>query len=144
MTLDKKKSANGLDLEALQGAVELCDAQTMFGFYAEDAEVQILNGDAPHSVPFELRGSAEISRYLRALSNQEMTCQVESGVVSSEERITFSARCHYPDGTRVVVKTTLELNSEGEIVRQVDVVSQEAKEAAGEEGGARGKRNEEE
>ncbi len=133
MTLDKKKmkSAKGLDLEVLLRAIELCDPQTMLGFYAHDAQVSILNADAPHSPPFELRGEAEIYRYLRAVSDQEMTCRVEGGVLCSEERITFSERCEYPDGTRVVLKTTLELSSEGEIVRQLDVVSQGAKEEGG-------------
>ena len=136
MTPDKKKSAKGLDLEALLRAVELCDPNTLLGFYAEDAQVRIVNGDAPHSPPFELRGRVEISRYLRAVSDQEMICRVESGVASNDGRITFSETCEYPDGTRVAVETTLELSSEGEIARQVDVVSQEVEEQAGQEGGA--------
>ena len=145
--MTQHETAGSLDFEALRCALELRDPQTMLGFYAEDAQVRVINGDAPQSPPFELRGKTEIYRYLRAVFNQDMTCQIEDEVVSSEERITFSEVCEYPDGTRVVVQTTLELSSEGEIVGQLDVVTQDqdAREAeAGEKGGARGNREKEE
>jgi hypothetical protein len=132
--MTQHETVGKLTFEALGRAVELRDPQMMLGFYAEDAEVRVLNGDAPQSPPFEVRGKAEISRYLRAIFNQDMTCQIESGVVSSEKRITFSEVCEYPDGTRVVVETALEINSEGEITEQVDVVTQNAQEGAGEGG----------
>jgi hypothetical protein len=57
-------------------------------------------------------------------------------------RIAFSETCEYPNETRIVVHTTLELR-EGKIVGQVDVVVREAREEAG-EGSARGNREEEE
>ena len=139
----EKRSANRLDLVALLRAFELCDPRAMLGFYAEDARVRIVNGEVPQSPPFELRGRAEISRYLRAICDQEMTCRVESEVVSSDERITFTQRCEYADGTRVVVETTLELSGEGGIVSQADVVSQETTRTGGQRGGAPGKRKEE-
>ena len=37
----------------------------------------------------------------------------------------FREMCEYPDGSRVVVETTLEVRS-GKIVRQVDVVTRDA------------------
>ena len=92
----------------------------MLGFYSEDAELRVLNGDAPGSPAFELRGRAEIERYLRVVFGQSMPSHVEDGEVG-EDLITFSEACEYPDGTRVVVKTTLELH-EGKISRQLDVV----------------------
>ncbi len=107
----------------------------ILGFYAEDAGVRVVNGDAPESPPFELCGKAEIYRYLRAVLDQDTTCRVGHWV-SSEERITFSEVCEYPDGTRVVVETKLELSSEGEIVEQIDVVAPGVREAAGQGSGA--------
>jgi hypothetical protein len=41
--------------------------------------------------------------------------------VAGVDRVTFREACEYPDGSRVVVATTLELR-EGKIFRQVDVV----------------------
>jgi hypothetical protein len=115
-----KSARKRLSLEALRRAIELRDSETMLGFYAEDAQVHVLNGDALQSPPFEIRGKAEIARYLRAVCDGNTTRRVGNGV-SSEERIAFSETCEYPDGTWIVVKTRLELR-EGEIVRQVDVV----------------------
>ena len=39
--------------------------------------------------------------------------------------MTFRETCEYPDGSRIVVETTLEVRG-GKIVRQVDVVARDA------------------
>jgi hypothetical protein len=128
--MTEHKIANGLDFEALRRAIELRDPDLLLGFYAEDAGVRVLNGDAPERRPFELRGKAEIYMYLHAVLDQDTTSQLANWV-SSEGRITFSEVCEYQDGTRVVVQTTLELSSEGEIAEQIDVVAQDVREEAG-------------
>jgi ketosteroid isomerase-like protein len=119
-----RKTANGLDFEALGRAIEGGDLDLVLSFYAEDAELSIVNADSPQDSPFELRGRAEIAKYLRAASGQTTTHRVEQGVVG-EERVTFREACEYPDGSRVVVATTLEVR-DGKIVRQVDVVAKDA------------------
>ncbi len=48
-----------------------------------------------------------------------MTHHVEDEVVG-ESRIAFNEACEYPDGTKVLAATTLDLR-EGKIVRQVSV-----------------------
>jgi hypothetical protein len=113
-----------LDFDALRHAIERCDLDLMLGFYAEDAELSIVNADTPQGSPFELRGRAEIAKHLRAVFSQETSHRVEREVVG-EERLTFREACEYPDGSRIVVATTLELR-EGKIVRQVDVVAKDA------------------
>jgi hypothetical protein len=128
MSVYEKNLRRRLDLEDLRRAVELRDLGTMLGFYAEDARVRVLNGDAPQSPPFELRGRAQIAGYLHAICDGDATRRVENGI-SGEEQISFSETCEYPDGTRILVKTTLDLR-EGEILRQVDVVVREAREEA--------------
>jgi hypothetical protein len=113
-------NAGGLDFEALRRGIEGRNPDLLLGFYAEDAELRIVNGDAPEGPTFELKGRAQIERYLRAVCNQEMTCLLEGEVVSGEGRITFGQRCAYPDGTLISVRTTLEI-AEGKIQRQLDV-----------------------
>jgi hypothetical protein len=126
-----RKAANGLNFEALRGAIERCDPDLMLGFYAEDAELSIVNADTPQGSAFELRGKAEIAKYLRAVFGQGASHRVERGVVG-KNRVTFRESCEYPDGSRVRVETTLEV-PDGKIVRQVDVVAQDTR--ADREGG---------
>jgi hypothetical protein len=49
-----------------------------------------------------------------------MTCTV-SGEELGVKIVSFIQKCEYPDGTRILVRTTLELGG-GRILRQVDVV----------------------
>jgi hypothetical protein len=121
----ERKTANGLDFEALRHAIERCDLNLLLGFYAEDAELGIVNVGAPQSSPFELRGKAEIAKHLRVVFSQKTSHRVEREDVVDEDRVTFREACEYPDGSRVVVATTLELRG-GKIVRQVDVVTKDA------------------
>jgi hypothetical protein len=118
--MSERKTANGLDFEALRHTIERCDLDLLLGFYAEDAELSIVNAGAEQGSPFELRGKAEIAKHLRAVFTQETSHRVELEVVG-EEWVTFQEACEYPDGSRVVVATTLEVR-EGRIFRQVDVV----------------------
>ena len=115
----------GLDFEALRHAIEHCDLDVMLGFYAEDAQLSIVNANAPQGSPFELRGKAEIAKHLRATFGPETSHRVEREDIS-KGRVTFREVCEYPDGSRVRVETTLELRG-GKIVRQVDVVSKDAR-----------------
>ena len=118
--MSERKTANGLDFEALRHTIERCDLDLLLGFYAEDAELSIVNAGAEQGSPFELRGKAEIAKHLRAVFTQETSHRVELEVVG-EEWVTFQEACEYPDGSRVVVATTLEVR-EGRIFRQVDLV----------------------
>jgi ketosteroid isomerase-like protein len=122
--MTQRKAADGLDFEALRLGIERCDPELVLGFYAEDAELKIVNAEAPQGSPFELRGKAEIAKYLRAVFDQKMPHRVEGEVVG-RDRVMFQEACEYPDGSRVRVATTLEVR-DGKIVRQVDVVAEEA------------------
>jgi hypothetical protein len=119
------KADEGLDFEALSHAIEHCDLDVMLGFYAEDAHLSIVNANAPQGSPFELRGKAEIAKYLRAVFGQKTSHRVEGEVVG-EERVTFREACEYPDGSRVQVETTLEVHN-GKIIGQVDGVAKDAR-----------------
>ena len=122
--MTQRKAHRGLDFEALRHAIERCDPDLILGFYAEEANLSIVNADAPQASPFELSGKAEIAKYLRAAFSQETSHCVEEEVVG-EDRVMFREACEYPDGGLVVVETTLEVH-DGKIVRQVDLVTKNA------------------
>ena len=113
------QAPGGLDFETLRRAIEERDAETLIGFYADDAEVRTVNKNTTPSSPQVLRGKEDISEYLRDVCSREMTHHVENEVVG-EGRVSFFEACEYPDGTRVLGAETLELR-DGKIVRQVNV-----------------------
>jgi hypothetical protein len=119
--MTERKTAGRLDFEALCLGIERCDPDLILGFYAEDADLSIVNADDPQRSPFELRGRAEIAKHLRATFGPESSHRVEREIVG-DDRVTFWEVCEYPDGSRLWVETTLEV-SDGKIVRQVDVVA---------------------
>src|SRR5215217_2744939 len=125
MIMIGEETTREFDFEALRVAIERRDADALLGFYAKDSELRIVNGDALEGPPFELKGISQIERYLRAVCDQEMSCvvggEVSGEVVSGEGSIALVEVCAYPDGRRVAVRTTLEVD-EGKILCQTDVV----------------------
>jgi hypothetical protein len=113
------QAPSGLDFEAMRGAIEERDADTLAGFYADAAEIHTVNKNTTPSSPHVLRGKEEISEYLRDVCSREMTHHVDNEVLG-ENRISFYEACEYPDGTRVLGAETLEVR-DGKIVRQVNV-----------------------
>jgi hypothetical protein len=109
----------GFDFEAMRRAVEQLDADLLLSLYADDAQMKIVNKSATPSSPREIRGREEIAEYLRDVCGRAMTHRVEREVLG-EERIAFNEECEYPDGTRVLAATTLEVR-DGKIVGQVNV-----------------------
>jgi hypothetical protein len=109
----------GFDFGAMRRAIEGLDAETLVGLYAEDAELRIVNKNSTPSSPRELRGREEIAEYLRDVCGRAMAHRIENEVVG-EDRVAFNEMCEYPDGTKVLAATTLDLRG-GKIARQVNV-----------------------
>jgi hypothetical protein len=116
-----EETTGRLDFGVLRDAIEGRDADALLGFYSEDAELRIVNADDQDGPAFELRGRAQIERYLRTLCDQQMTCGVEDEVVIGEGSVEFVEVCTYPNGTLISVGMTLEVR-EGRILRQLEVV----------------------
>lgn len=108
-----------LDFEALRQADEQNDVEALAGFYADDAEVYLVNKDNLPSSPFELHGREQIAEYLKDVCGRDIKHRIEREVVG-EDRVAFHEACEYPDGTRVLAATTLEVVG-GKISRQVTV-----------------------
>jgi hypothetical protein len=113
------QAPGGLDFETLRRAIEERDAETLVGFYADDAEMRTVNKNTTPSSPQVLRGKEEISRHLRDVCGREMTHHIENEVIGAN-RVAFNEACEYPDGTRVLTAMTLDLR-DGKVARQVNV-----------------------
>jgi hypothetical protein len=109
----------GFDFEAMRRAIESLDADLLIDLYADDAELRTVNKNTTPSSPNVLRGKERISEYLRDVCGRAMTHHIENEVVG-EGRVAFNEACEYPDGTRVLAATTLEVR-DGKVVRQTNV-----------------------
>ena len=113
-----------LDFRVLRSAIERRDPDALLGFYTEDTGLRIEHASLPDGLAFELRGRAQIERYLRAVCDQQMTCAVVGEPVFGEGSVEFREVCEYPDGARISVSTRLEIVG-GRISRQLDVVERD-------------------
>jgi ketosteroid isomerase-like protein len=116
---DQQRAA--IDFEALRRAQEQRDLDTMLTFYADDAEMLIVNRATPPSSPHTLRGKEKIAQYLGDVFGREMSHRIENEVLG-EERVAFNVACEYPDGVKVLSSEILDVR-DGKIVRQVEVVA---------------------
>jgi hypothetical protein len=114
-----EQESAGLDFEALRRAIEQSDAGLLMSFYADDAEVYTVNRNTPPSSPEVLRGKEAIAERFEDVCGRDMGHRIEREVIG-KDRIAFNEACEYPDGTRVLAATTLELR-DGKVVRQVSV-----------------------
>ena len=113
------QTSGELDFEAMRRAIEGLDAEALVSLYSDDAQVRVVNKNTTPSAPFELRGKEAIAGYLRDVCGRAMTHRIEGEVVG-EDRVALNEACEYPDGTRVLAASTLEVR-DGKIVRQVNV-----------------------
>lgn len=102
--------------EGLKQAIEGRDGQRLASFYADDAEVRVIDRNNPPSRPRIVRGRAGIATYWSDICSRAMTHAVDFAVTEGD-RLAFTQACAYPDGTRVFCVATLEL-AQGRIARQ--------------------------
>ncbi|MGF1471737.1 MAG: nuclear transport factor 2 family protein [Rubrobacteraceae bacterium] len=117
----EKKPGTALDFESLRGAIERSDVKAIVDLYAENAEVSIVNHNSPPSSPFVLRGREAVTEYLKAVWSAGARHRIENSVLG-KDRVAFNEVWEYPDGTRVLAATTLEVR-DGKVVRAVSVES---------------------
>jgi ketosteroid isomerase-like protein len=107
------------DTEALRRSIEERDATALTALYAPDAEMTVVDRNAPPSRPRVLRGRTAIGEYLDETCGRDMTHRLERVVVSGDTAA-FTQACRYPDGTRVLCLAMLDLR-DGLIVSQTAV-----------------------
>lgn len=113
-----------LTIPELQRAIETRDTQTLAGFYADNAVLQVIDRDNPPSNPREVKGRDAITAYYADLCGQDMTHHIDNAV-ASDARLAFTQTCRYPEGARVFCASMLEL-AEGKIARQVSIQAWDA------------------
>ena len=112
----------GLDFEALRLAIEGCDPDLVLGFYADNAQLSIVNIVTPHVSSFVLRGKAEIAKHLRATFGQEASHRVERDAVVERGSGDIPGGVRVP-GRRPCAGRDEAGGARGKILRQVDVVA---------------------
>jgi hypothetical protein len=112
-------TATAFDTEALRRGIEERDANTMRALYAPDAEMTVVDRNAPPSHPRVLHGRTAIGAYLDDVCGRDMTHRLER-VVASGDTGAFVQACRYPDGTSVLCLAMLDLR-DGLIVKQTAV-----------------------
>jgi hypothetical protein len=108
-----------LTIPTLRRAIETRDGQTLAGFYADNAVLQVIDQDNPPSTPREIEGRVAISSYYNDVCGRTMTHRVDNAV-TADDRLAFTQTCTYPDGARVFCASMLELAG-GKISRQVSI-----------------------
>ncbi len=114
-----QKTISGFDFENLRCSIEQLDAKALINLYADDAEMRSVNRYSPPSSPEVLRGKEEIAEHLRNVCGQDIKACVEREVVG-EDSMAYMLALDYPDGTRLLCATLLDVH-DGKIVREVGV-----------------------
>lgn len=110
---------DALNLSSLRKAVEGNDAKALTAFYADDAEVRVIDQDHPPSRPLVLKGKQAIGAMLDDVCNRAMKHHVDDGLIDGSH-LAFSETCTYPDGVKVYMSAMLEL-ADGKIRRQTNI-----------------------
>jgi hypothetical protein len=104
------------DLPRFARAAHERDAETQLSMYGPEATVTIVDKNTQPSRPRVLRGTAEIRPWLEDMYGRDMTHDV-GHTVSDAGGAAYTQACRYPDGTRVLCATVIELE-QGAIARQ--------------------------
>jgi ketosteroid isomerase-like protein len=107
------------DIDRLTEALQSRDAATQVEMYAPDATITVADRSATPSSPTVVRGTDEIRAFIEDICARDMTHEVTMRV-RDERGAAYVLSCAYPDGTRVLCATVLEIAG-GLIVRQTGV-----------------------
>lgn len=105
--------------EELRHAIEDRDAEALVRTFADDADYVMVDQTRPPSAPMALHGRTRIEETLREVFARDMTHELERCVVEGDHAA-YTERCTYPDGTKVMAMSMLDLR-DGRIVRQTTV-----------------------
>jgi ketosteroid isomerase-like protein len=110
---------NPFDLGAFARALEERDAELLTDFYADDAEIMLVDGDHPPATPRVLRGRHAIADYHRDICGRDMTHRVTRKLLAGDHAA-VAEECRYPDGTNVLALAVLDVTG-GSITSQLAV-----------------------
>jgi len=110
---------NGVTGTAIKRAIEGRDGKMLASFYADDAELRVIDRNNPPSKPREVKGKAAIATFWDDICSRAITHKVDHSV-SDGDRLAFTQACAYPDGAKVFCQAMIELEG-GKIARQTMV-----------------------
>lgn len=109
------------DIETLRRGIEDRDATALRGLYAEDARMTVVDHRDQPSHPHEITGTAAIGEFLDDVCSREMEHHLGQVVVSADgTHAAYLEQCRYPDGTRVLSTSMLDLR-DGRIASQTSL-----------------------
>jgi uncharacterized cupin superfamily protein len=109
------------DIETLRRGIEMRDAAAMRGLYAENALMTLVDQRDQPSHPHEIAGAAAIGEFLDDICSREMEHHLDQVVVSADgTHAAYLEQCRYPDGTKVLSTSMLDLRN-GRITAQTSV-----------------------
>jgi ketosteroid isomerase-like protein len=97
------------DAEALRRSVEERDSEAMLGLYAEDAELTFVDRRDQPSKPMMIHGREAIGEFFDDICGRDMSHHVDR-VVVGDDSAAYLETCVYPDGTRVLSASVLDLD----------------------------------
>lgn len=112
-------TATAVSGAGIKQAIEARDGQTFIGFYADDAEIRVIDRNNPPSRPREIRGRAAIRTFWDDMCSRNIAHRVDV-TIAEGDRLAFTQDCTYPDGAKVFGIAVLEL-ANGRIVRHTVV-----------------------
>jgi ketosteroid isomerase-like protein len=107
------------DFAELKRAGEERDATAQLALYADDAAVTVVDRINTPGSPRVLRGREEIRAWIEDACERDITHSVQHRV-QDETGAAYIQSCRYPDGTKVLCATVLELDG-GAIASQTVV-----------------------
>jgi len=114
-----KSKSDSLTVAALKRAIEGRNSRALSGFYSNDAVMHIIDRDNPPSKPNSIVGKQAITAFFDDVCGRNMSHKLLNGI-ADEKHVAFTQSCAYPDGTKVLCSTMIELKG-GKIARQTVV-----------------------
>jgi hypothetical protein len=112
-------AAATFDLDRFARAAEERDASTQLSMYAPGATVTVVDRVTPPGSPRVLGTREQIKAWLEDTYGRDMTHSVQHRVKDASGAA-YTQACRYPDGTKVLCATVLELDGDA-ISRQTVV-----------------------
>lgn len=116
----RPSGSSGFDFDRIRQGLTSCDLGSLSGFYADDAEMKVIDNTRPPTHPTTYHGKSEITGYFKDVCGRNIVeHEIDEEVVGSE-RLSFHETCRYDDGTQVLAANTLDLE-DGKIKRHTIV-----------------------
>ena len=115
------------EMGAFRRAYQEWDIEALVAMYADDVELIQIDRDNPPSAPKARHGRDVLRGMFEHCAGAGVVATVENTVADSH-RAAATITCQFPSGRKVLANAILELE-DGRIVRELDVLSGDPKEA---------------